>query len=611
MKHIILASISLALCIISIFKAKKTGTAKINRIFYSSTILLLILLTGFFVVSDYFTAKGIDESVIYHLKYGLSGAGFSEYQLIISISVAFIIVAFYLSYVIYRQTGKTCNSQKRKSNILASYLFISAAFIFHPATSDIFELSKADTSHNFSKYYKAPQITKKTELKRNLVFIYAESLERTYFDETIFPGLINGLRDLESKSTYFTDISDVVYGNWTVAGLTTSQCGIPLSILDNENSMGGMDSFLIGAQCLGDLLREEGYLLSYLGGASLNFAGKGKFFSTHGFDNVSGLEELESFLPDKSYTNGWGLYDDTLFDIALEQFYKLSESGNPFGLFLLTIDTHQPKGHPSRSCDGIPYRDGSNSMLNAVACSDYLISRFVKAILQSPYFENTEIVISSDHLSLRNTAFDLLQKGDRKNLFMAINSKNKESKEITKKGTTLDIGPTVLHLLGYEGEIGLGRNLLGNDIPLISQVENINETLIGWESSLLSFWDFPTVKNNIMIDAINRKIKIDDRTFELPILIKFNEKLETTLHFQWTSWMKDEVGVIRQFMMMDKDTPFLWVDTCASINQRIEKRSICVKAGKKGSKLLMYGRVANTMDITVGQLKELVELKIK
>ena len=41
-------------------------------------------------------------------------------------------------------------------------------------------------------------------MKRNVVFIYAEGLERTYFDETLFPGLINKLRVLESKGTYFT-----------------------------------------------------------------------------------------------------------------------------------------------------------------------------------------------------------------------------------------------------------------------------------------------------------------------------------------------------------------------------------------------------------------------
>jgi hypothetical protein len=32
----------------------------------------------------------------------------------------------------------------------------------------------------------------------------------------------------------------------------------------------------------------------------------------------------------------------------------------------LTLDTHHPDGHPSRSCDGSIYRDGSNPILNAV-----------------------------------------------------------------------------------------------------------------------------------------------------------------------------------------------------------------------------------------------------
>lgn len=609
MPHSLLILISSALFIVSIYKSRSIPATKKARIFFSTTVFAFIILTAFFLVSDYFTGKGIDASVIYHLEYGLGGAGFGEYILIIALSISFIILGLAISYAVYRKTGKDLNSKQLKIKNYVSYLCISAAILSNPASIDILMLANTGTNHSFFKYYKKPHIAKRPENKRNFVYIYAESLERTYFDESIFPGLIKGLRDFESSSTYFTNISDAANTNWTVGGITASQCGIPLFSPAHGNSMSGMDSFLAGATCLGDLLKEEGYQFSYLGGAPLDFAGKGKLFSTHGFDDVRGLYELNHLLPDKSYKTGWGLYDDSLFDIAFKSFNKLSSSGKPFGLFMLTLDTHHPDGHPSKSCKGILYKDGSNPILNAVACSDYLISRFAKEIRQSPYGDNTEIIIASDHLGMRNTAFDLLKKGDRKNLFMAIGPEGKGAKKISKKGTNLDIAPTVLHLLGYEGDVGLGRNLMGNEKSLISQLDNLDNALRGWKSSLISFWDFPRIKKGVTIDPKKRNITIDDRTFKVPILVELNEKLETSIKFEWVAADWSYRRLVEHVLKLERNTPILWVDNCSTMYKRAEKKGLCVTAGKLGAKPLINSKVDNIMDITIEELEKIVQLQ--
>ncbi|MBE9536954.1 MAG: sulfatase-like hydrolase/transferase, partial [Proteobacteria bacterium] len=492
----------------------------------------------------------------------------------------------------------------------ASYLCVSAAIFFNPASIDMLMLANTGTNYSFSKYYKTPHISKRPKNKRNFVYIYAESLERTYFDEAIFPGLIKGLRDLESHSNYFTNINGVANTGWTVAGITASQCGIPLFSPSHANSMSGMDKFLAGATCLGDLLKEEGYQLSYLGGAPLSFAGKGKLFSTHGFDSVRGIVELNDLLPVKYYKNAWGLFDDTLFDIALKDFNALSSSGKPFGMFMLTLDTHHPNGHPSKNCKGILYKNGSNPILNAVACSDYLISRFAKEIMQSPYGDNTEIFIASDHLGMRNTAFELLKKGNRKNLFMAIDPKDKGPNKVSKKGSTLDIAPTVLHFLGYEGEIGLGRNLMGNEKSLISQLDDVDNVLRGWKPEIISFWDFPHIEKGVTIDPIKSSITIDDRTFEVPILVEFNEKLETTVTFEWlgSDWKYRRLA--GQVLKLARDTPILWVDNCSTMYQQAEKKGLCVSAGKVGAKPLINTKIDRITSISVEQLKQVVQLKV-
>ena len=112
----------------------------------------------------------------------------------------------------------------------------------------------------------------------------------------------------------------------TVWAVSASQCGLPLYLPNLAILNKGTGKFLSSATCFGDLLKDEGYYLSYYGGASLGFTGKGNFFRTHGFPDVYGKEELQPLLEDPDYLNFWGLYDDSLFDIIYERFLELSES---------------------------------------------------------------------------------------------------------------------------------------------------------------------------------------------------------------------------------------------------------------------------------------------
>ena len=252
-----------------------------------------------------------------------------------------------------------------------------------------------------------------------------------------------------------------------------------------------MDTFLPLVTGLGDLLHDKGYYLTYYGGASLRFAGKGKFFSTHKFDDIRGRRELLPELKDRSYRTGWGLYDDSLFDLAYQRFLELSENHDKFGLFLLTLDAHNPNGYPSKSCQAIIYKDGSNPMLNAVAGSDYLITKFVNKIAQSPYGAMTVVVVASDHLALRGTATKLLNKAERNNLFMIIEPGATKPTKIRKLGSTLDIGVTILPFIGYEGAIGLGRDL-ADPKQSTEEIEYIHKNIPSWKSSFSRFWNSPS-----------------------------------------------------------------------------------------------------------------------
>jgi Phosphoglycerol transferase and related proteins, alkaline phosphatase superfamily len=181
---------------------------------------------------------------------------------------------------------------------------------------------------------------------KNIVWIYGESLERTYFDETVFPGLMPNLKRLADEALDVRGLDSAEGSGWTIAGLVASMCGVPLTTAQgDENSMGRMGRFLPEAVCLGDYLKQQGYTTHYLGGANGQFAGKGQFLASHGFDAVHDLSWFRQQSIPKRHFSNWGLHDDVLLDTAYERFLELSRAGQPFMLTTLTMDTHHPAGH--------------------------------------------------------------------------------------------------------------------------------------------------------------------------------------------------------------------------------------------------------------------------
>ncbi len=595
--------------------AKSDSGFRFNRILLNYGLSpLFTLICVVWTVSNFFTHKGIDESVLYHLEYGLFGAGYSEYWEIIFFAVVLFVIGISLPFLIsIFFVARYKLDDLRVIALWSSHLLILTAFALHPATSDIYQLALEKNRNDFYQYYQRPVIKGHQSVSKNIVVIYGESLERTFFDEQQFPGLISELRKLQADSIDFTGLEQVVNTGWTIAGMTASQCGLPLNLPAESDlrSLEGVPSFMAGASCLGDLLKQRGYYLAYLGGASLDFAGKGKFYRSHGFDQVQGREELQPLLTIPEYKTSWGLYDDTLFTIGLTKFVELSRKKQPFGLFMLTLDTHPPDGMPSKTClnQGIKYADGSNPILNAVACSDFLIARFVREIQQSEFADDTLLVIASDHLAQNNSAIEQLEMLNRKNLFMVIDLSAKQSRMVNTPGSTLDIGATLLPLLGFEGQLGLGRDLLGDSGTLITQLPDINSALKGWKKSIWGFWDYPKLITDIEISETEQSFTLDKRVFRYPVLIKYDESLETTLLFEY-----ERMKLVENLQDLQFEEPFVWIDKCATINGALFRSLVsdadyCFVYGKLSMNELSVRRVSSEVSIKNDDLTAVIGIE--
>jgi phosphoglycerol transferase len=596
-------TLSLLLFIFALLIAYHHSHSKKSTLLGAGVVFVYLFLSAFYVVADYFTGEGINDAVIFHLRYGLDGSGFGDYYLIMVVAVVLLIMSLMSSLAYYRYIGRKAVVEPTRFRKLLALGLMLGAFGVHPSLFLVyrsvpkamgFESSLA-REFAFSEYYQLPSLKKTSEEHPNLVYIFAESFETTYFDETIFPSLVTHLRELQTHNTYFTDIRQALGTSWTIAGMTASLCGLPLvTPTTNEhspqgNSMSKMRTFYSGAVCMSDLLHQEGYKMVYRSGSDLSFAGVDKLYKTHHFDDVKGIKELKPLLKNPSYQTPWGLYDDTLFELALNDFKKLSKSKQKFALYLSTMDTHHPYGHVSKSCQTQTYKDGSNTMLNAVACSDELIVRFIKQIQESPYGKNTVIVVGSDHLSMHNMAIDDLMKGERRNQFMIIDPHYNEGRKVEKQGSTLDISATLLPFLGYEGKMGLGRNLLSDEQSLMEEFSHFDKLLDAWNKDIARFWEFPKIEENVTIDFKKQMIKLGKTSYALPVLLRLSDTLEVSPFFEVKLKFFETTKLFGYLHDFAYDEPFIWIDRCSRIGVLDEK------INAKGKWCLSYGKLGSTM----------------
>lgn len=115
------------------------------------------------------------------------------------------------------------------------------------------------------------------------MYIYGESLERTYFDLQAFPGLAPELSREKDHSIDFSNTEQLPGTDYTIAGMVASQCGIPLFAPFDGNASASLSSFYPQNICLGDILKHSGYENWFIQGADLRFAGKDTFFAVARF----------------------------------------------------------------------------------------------------------------------------------------------------------------------------------------------------------------------------------------------------------------------------------------------------------------------------------------
>ncbi|MGB0905742.1 MAG: sulfatase-like hydrolase/transferase, partial [Mangrovicoccus sp.] len=185
-----------------------------------------------------------------------------------------------------------------------------------------------------------PVVQDRPDVQKNIIYIYLESIERTYRDIPETANAFAPLSELEDRGLSFSQVSQVYGVHFTAGGLVGTLCGAPLlpngmrslhkkTTKDADSDVLQFDGIMNDVTCLGDILSEDGYIGSYLNGSDLDIFSKGEIFQSHGWDRVFGANSIPGPRSDV-YENVWGLNDDTLFDYAQAELEFLAGTGKPF-----------------------------------------------------------------------------------------------------------------------------------------------------------------------------------------------------------------------------------------------------------------------------------------
>ncbi|MGP9631906.1 sulfatase-like hydrolase/transferase [Halomonas sp. AOP43-A1-21] len=340
----------------------------------------------------------------------------------------------------------------------------------------------ADDGEWLNRRYMPPP-TDEQQHKPNLLIMYLESLERTYGND-IFDDAYADLNTLGEQGLVFEGIRQMENTGWTMAGMIASQCGVPLmpAGLLHDTQFEPLTHVVPGVDCLGDILAAHGYRLSYLGGASTQFAGKGLFYRGHQFNTVKGKEEFAPKLEDPEYINSWGIYDDTLYDFTADEIRRLDEEDSgPWAVVNLNLAGHAPSGFPSQTCLDRQGEFDGQDILYSVECSAYEARVFIEELQQEGLLDNTLVVVLSDHLTMRVSVWDQLTALDRDNTLIMLGD-HIEPQRIRRDATMLDVFPTILETMGFElneHRAGLGASLISEKPTLVEVhgIEILNERL--------------------------------------------------------------------------------------------------------------------------------------
>lgn len=458
------------------------------RILFTILAVLLAVLATVITCSlrwmfDTWSNLTMDE-LIYHLTSPLDGTNDAMIREYIDTCIVPAVIVLLFLLVLFAAFRK----KKRYYVVMAGAIVLSvsvSALSVRGAWQDLdvgnYVADRGTYSTFIDDNYVSPSDVELTfpQEKRNLIYIFLESMETTYadtqsggaFDRNVIPELTQIAQENEDFSGETADLNggySMPGTTWTIGAMFAQTSGLPLSVSIDGNSMDTQTSFFAGAVTLGDILESQGYSQTLLIGSDAAFGGRELYFTEHGnYEMMDYKYAVQNGLIPEDYHVWWGYEDEKLFEFARQKVTELAAQPEPFNLTMLTVDTHFEDGYV---CERCPQLYGDDQYSNVMRCSSRQVSAFVQWLQQQDFYENTTIILCGDHPTMDSDYCEDIDSGYTRKTYTAyINAAAQKETETRRDFTTFDQFPTTLAALGVQIEgnrLGLGTNLFSSEPTL-------------------------------------------------------------------------------------------------------------------------------------------------
>ncbi|MBO4449415.1 MAG: sulfatase-like hydrolase/transferase [Clostridiales bacterium] len=320
------------------------------------------------------------------------------------------------------------------------------------------------------------------EKKRNLVYIFLESVETTFadkehggaFEKNAIPELTR-LATTEGES--FSGDRKTLNGgyvttgsSYTMGALVAQTSGVPIIGSIGNAAASYADSFYPGLRTIGDILKEQGYNQVFMCGSEATFGGRALYFREHGGYQVFDYDYARNngYIP-KDYRVWWGYEDKKLLEFAKKRLTELNGEGRPFNLTMLTVDTHFEDGFVCDLCKD----EFDVQYSNVMACSSRQISGFIAWMKEQDFYKDTTVVLVGDHPTMDADYCKAVEDSYGRRSYVCILNSAVEVKDSSHRDyTTYDLFPTTLAAMGVRikgNRLGLGINLFSETPTLMER----------------------------------------------------------------------------------------------------------------------------------------------
>ena len=219
-----------------------------KKIFDYIFCILVILSFLIFLSVDVITDDGFNKAFWYHITDNLISGSYAPYISLFIFKLIIILTLVFFGFIIGK---KIIRKAFKLTNHFYKYIFaillLINPFLISVFNNFLYEKHVSKINIDFKNYFQRVDDLGNKFIDRDLIIIVAESLERTYYVNSRLKNL--NLKLLKRNNLIdFSNILEVEdYTSWTIAGLVSINCSLPLV---NNN-------FFVKENCLSDFLKKK------------------------------------------------------------------------------------------------------------------------------------------------------------------------------------------------------------------------------------------------------------------------------------------------------------------------------------------------------------------